>query len=242
MKPHRSSSIFVFFLLFLFLGFRYGQAQNFPPNTTVYAIAKSGLNIRNKPALEGSKVGRIPFGERLELLETVLEAKEQFEGIFGYWVKVQFDSISGYVFDGFLSRIPVLEPLEDKDKYGCLTVNLKKYIISNYNTVDSSEYSNYRDGESTHSMKIFNLNNGHKYIDHFGWESWTTELQLSNILKREGDFLFESLVEVCKLNGGQSIGSNKYMRWINFDHGESISIIKYEEGLGVYVINVNGGT
>ena len=231
MKPHRSISIFVFFLLFLFLGFRYGQAQNFPPNTTVYAIAKSGLNIRNKPVLEGSKVGRIPFGERLELLETVLEAKDQFEGISGYWVKVQYDSISGYVFDGFLSRIPVIDSSVPIESQNCLGPLLREYVRMNYTFVDSVEYTHFGDEDSDFDWVVYELDGGHSFSIARDEDYYMGDLTLNVVLEREGEYLVKSLVDACGL---QQRDYKKFRIWAKPNCGESLEVLYFNKESGEY--------
>ena len=74
-------------------------------------LAKSGLNIRKEANGKSEKIGQIPFG-------TVVEAEidyardlnngysykhfsEIIEGKRGFWVKITFGKIEGYIFSGF---------------------------------------------------------------------------------------------------------------------------------------------
>ena len=73
---------------------------------TIMAI--SGLNMREKPALDSKKIAAIPFGtivQAEENYETFQRQEEkatlEIEGRKGYWLKIKYDLKEGYVFSGF---------------------------------------------------------------------------------------------------------------------------------------------
>lgn len=77
-----------------------------PEPETVNVMAFSGLKIRTAPGLESQVLKVIPFGERVNVLEKS-EISENVEWFSGQWIKVEYQGIEGYVFDGFVSDLPV---------------------------------------------------------------------------------------------------------------------------------------
>lgn len=77
----------------------------YKPGDQLYVLAKSGLNLRDKPSKNGRFLQIIPFGSTT-LVRQITNKEYQVEGISGYWVKVIADDREGYLFDGYLSSYP----------------------------------------------------------------------------------------------------------------------------------------
>ncbi len=83
-------------------GYNYGD--------TLTNMALSGLKIRSEPG--GSNVvGKVPYGGKVIVCAKPWGFADELlpyetEGIKGGWVKIKFENISGFVFDGFLSTLP----------------------------------------------------------------------------------------------------------------------------------------
>ena len=69
-------------------------------------LAFSGLKIRTAPGLEGQVLKVIPFGETVNILESDPNV-ETIEWMEGSWIKIEHQGVEGYVFDGFLSGLPL---------------------------------------------------------------------------------------------------------------------------------------
>lgn len=69
-------------------------------------IAFSGLKLRHSPDSESKVLRIIPFGERLKLIEKQ-DSSFLVEWLEGGWSKVRFEGEEGYVFDAFLTPLPV---------------------------------------------------------------------------------------------------------------------------------------
>ncbi|MBU44249.1 MAG: hypothetical protein CMN76_13595 [Spirochaetaceae bacterium] len=69
---------------------------------TMYAAAKSGLIIRSEATTDSAKLGLIPYGSSLTVLEQTGDTLTIL-GRQGRWSKVEFQGITGWVFGGFLS-------------------------------------------------------------------------------------------------------------------------------------------
>lgn len=80
---------------------------------TLYVGASSGLNLRDAVGLEANKLGTVPYGAAVVMLQaprdgTTFEV-EELPGftISGLWIKVRYQGQEGYVFDGYLTRLPM---------------------------------------------------------------------------------------------------------------------------------------
>lgn len=81
----------------------------FSNDETVYVTAPSGLTLREAPNLHARIIEIIPFGESLNVIieESVEMESQRIDWIDGQWIKVSFEGEEGFVFDGFLSHLPV---------------------------------------------------------------------------------------------------------------------------------------
>lgn len=84
--------------------------------TELNVTASSGLKMRNAPGLHSKVITVVPYGATVTVLADFLEEKtsETIEWVEGSWTLVAYGDDEGYVFDGFLSELPV--PLEDFEK------------------------------------------------------------------------------------------------------------------------------
>ncbi len=74
--------------------------------------AKPSLVVRGAPDTAADKVGNIPYGEKINVIDKV-DKVATIDGQTGSWVKVQWKDSSGYVFDAFLTK-SVSTPTSDK--------------------------------------------------------------------------------------------------------------------------------
>lgn len=158
----------------------YSQRQ-YTPNQTVYCWAKSGLNLRKQPSTNSDKVTKIPFKGSVTVIDTmkgksysdVLTNDSKYPlTINGNWLKVSYKSKSGdhidtgYVFDGYLSRI--------------YPQSLDDYFLKNYiKTVDTT-MTDY--GQTFKcSYKLYRKKNGdyYKHIDEGG--RWSHDYYFPNL-------------------------------------------------------------
>jgi hypothetical protein len=112
-------------------------------NDTLFVWANNGLSIRDTTSIEGRRIGIIPYGQKLKVLEskfdgyhediiTIYPEKKEQNGneiksysrieLQGSWVKIKYGEIIGFVFDGYLSKydapsINAKEVHENLDNY-----------------------------------------------------------------------------------------------------------------------------
>jgi hypothetical protein len=75
-----------------------------------YVLAAGGLTLRHKPDLKSKKVKHLPFGTGIVLKANKHPDEHQTEIFTGYkvkgrWLKVQVDTLEGYVLSAFLSDL-----------------------------------------------------------------------------------------------------------------------------------------
>lgn len=97
---------------YLFLIPSFLTAQFFyHPGDSLHVWAKSGLNVRNSPNLEGKKLGKLPYGAAIEVLnrpteislETTIVPSRNFKQqkmppltFTRHWAKIKFQDTVGY--------------------------------------------------------------------------------------------------------------------------------------------------
>ena len=72
-----------------------------------YVIADNGLSIREKPDVNSEKIGRLKYGESIEISENTgekLVIVDSGKTVSGNWVKIKTRTKYGYVFDGYLAK------------------------------------------------------------------------------------------------------------------------------------------
>lgn len=141
---------------------------------TLTCLAVSGLKIRSEPGGE-NVIGKVPFGGKVIACPRPLDVSGhsipyEAEGIQGFWVKIKYQDLTGYVFDGFLSSLPA-------PSLQCNS--LKQYAEHTfYRSGKKNVYPHNSEGLSLADTLEFFVFNGN-YIIHeerFGYESWSESL------------------------------------------------------------------
>jgi hypothetical protein len=99
------------------------------PGDTLWVWAKTGLSLRESPDVKSKVLIKVKNAEKVIMLDypdqqypfeleeikssiqiTPGEGKKEFPGyaLTGYWAKVRYGEITGFVFDAFLSRLPTI--------------------------------------------------------------------------------------------------------------------------------------
>jgi hypothetical protein len=126
----KNTTILLIFLLQSVL--MVAQSSRFKDDETIHVWASSGLNMRSKPDAKAEKIATIPYGAKVVVLPNIgvkipFEV-EEFKGfvVKGYWLLVKYENTEGFVFDGFLSRLPA--PIFNKNEDKGLEEYFDKYI------------------------------------------------------------------------------------------------------------------
>jgi len=80
-------------------------------------LAPSGLNMRATPGLKAKRIGAIPYGENVEIVDTLISVFDTVDyvrtlrngepikyPIIGGWIKVKYQQKVGYVFSGLIGN------------------------------------------------------------------------------------------------------------------------------------------
>lgn len=66
-------------------------------------VVKSGVFIRDSTTINSNAVGSVKFGEMVAVLNEP-SAKDVVNGMKGNWVKIKYNTYTGYVFDAYLGN------------------------------------------------------------------------------------------------------------------------------------------
>jgi len=87
---------------------------------TLTVWATSGLNMREGPGTDFPKLKKLEYGTQVQVIDNYIQSTPLDLKVFkrnkktdaftmhGFWVRVKIGRQEGYVFDGYLSRLPVL--------------------------------------------------------------------------------------------------------------------------------------
>ena len=224
-------------------------ATNYTVGQTLNVVAFDGLVLRSKPGTHGKNLTTLQTGETV----TIQEMTKQKDSIFGFsgnWVKIQTKNQgTGYVFDAFLSTLPIAKSISDLQKEkpesniepGRYPVLLSHYTKENF-TKGKCVYnlSNHIDGESTHNMKIQTLEEGHTLVEHGYWEANSTELILTNVRSSEIYYLVHQLfkdtdpkaiqISDQRLRNPSRFKGEKSNIDQRYNYGESLELYQNDQG------------
>ena len=174
----------------------FSQNINYTIGDTLNIFALSGLKIREEGHANSKVLASMKFGEKVVVLDTFStgnKSKQTIEGFGGSWIKVRYDAIEGYVFDGFLSALPVpkmnyrqdirkMKARKGKNSEGYaheIEDAFKEYMNTEFDSINEPmEYFNGYDGESTHYMYIQKMSHNCIKIEHGGHESYGVDLEI----------------------------------------------------------------
>lgn len=177
------------------------QRPNYQVGDTLKVFTLGGLKLREGIGLSSKVIGSMKLGNKVVVLNHFDAAQKYFqtiEGFSGHWIQVQYDTLIGYAFDGFLSALPIPnttpvkreirkrtpEELEEEKRHrgAGIQSSLDNYIESKFqNVCDPVEYFNGEDGESYEVLIIQKISMGFTKIDRRGWEEGGTEIVMPNV-------------------------------------------------------------
>jgi len=100
----------VMFLFISSLCLSLTKANNVLGEQYLSVSATSGLSMRTAPGLSAEKIMIIPHGAEVQvILRDKNPLEETVEWTKGQWTYVEYDGRRGYVFDGFLTSLPMPE-------------------------------------------------------------------------------------------------------------------------------------
>lgn len=194
-------NITVLLLMIILSEIGYSKQVPYKIGDTLNVFTISGLKLRNGASLSSRILASMKLGDKVVIKNDFLndnKYSQNIEGFAGHWVKVKFDTIEGFAFDGFLSSLPIPsenlikknENIKTKEEIEAdrpyqgqeIETALQEYIKTEFYPIcESVEYYNGSDGEGYHFLGIQKLNRGFTRINHEGWEASGTELLMPEI-------------------------------------------------------------
>ena len=214
------------------------QQSRFKEGETVNVWAASGSNMRDKPDAKATKLATIPNGAKVTVqanigLKIPFEV-EEFKGfvVKGYWLLVKYGNTEGFVFDGFLSRLPAVTKND--------TLGIEEYFDKNIGKIGGKYEVRFRE-EGADSMRYAKPNekyNLDKY-DELGFkQKYKNGVVLSYSMGEGGGGYNIELPNGTLYEGYYLIKEFFYSKEsdiISFDKKEkSVNIAPKEEGAGCY--------
>ncbi|HMU02743.1 MAG TPA: SH3 domain-containing protein, partial [Saprospiraceae bacterium] len=174
------------------------QSINYAINDTMYVYAFNGLNIREQQNMKAKVIEKIDFGQKVEIIGIAENPNDNIiviESLKGNWVRVKYNNMIGYAFDGYLSKLPNTpfpstfpvfkhydKANEDSYEGHQMKAELSKYIETYYKPLcETIEYFDPKKGKGGQKLEITKLQNGYTKIIKVGWEGYAMELLLPKI-------------------------------------------------------------
>lgn len=112
------------------------QSQNYAIGDGVLVAATSGLRLRVQPDMNSPTIKVLKYNDYLEVVQTASTEKDlsgRIQWQDGQWIRVKTDHVSGWVFDGFVTTLP----LPDEETQLCIdcysmTQPLNEYISAHF--------------------------------------------------------------------------------------------------------------
>lgn len=83
----------------------------------MYVIAPSGLLLRKEDNVDSEQMGKMPYGASVKVLSRPDNSSIEVSGIEGHMIQVQYNDITGYAYDGYLTRFKVPQRKETPERY-----------------------------------------------------------------------------------------------------------------------------
>ncbi len=100
-----------------------------PSKTYVYVNATSGLSLRSGTNLTSKKILTLPYGSQIEHLSSPAHTDMTIDGIQGKMIEVNYQGATGFVFDGYTTKLAPPQENESLENYA-------KRISTPANTVE----------------------------------------------------------------------------------------------------------
>lgn len=161
--------------------------------TQLYVMANSGLNLRVEPNNDSESLGVVEFGLSVHVLNQPdsIQNVEVLNWVEGSWIYVEFDGINGYMFDGYLSDLPL--PIYEFEKCQLdldLIYPLESWVDVNLGVCKDKVV------EAGLLKKIISdYDGGEKMVRTQKEDNYKVELYLTNIRLMDAYHLLQSMID-----------------------------------------------
>jgi uncharacterized protein YgiM (DUF1202 family) len=234
----------------------------FAQSKTVYNAFKAGLSIRETPSSQAAVISKIPYGEKLTLVNPYSDTFTVVnEGMIGYWNLIEYKGKKGYVVGIYLFDMPPPKATVKtmKDYFAQLSTVAGSPVVFSKNKLGNEMYSQYKkqlykngceyheatfyeSGYNTYFLPEVDLQKGFiltrlipEFKDAFSaTDNYPTESKKIKVKRQSYDS--EKEIKVVKSDGGN--WTDKIV--VNFEDGAIYTFEIYELN-GQLVISFGGG-
>lgn len=203
----------------------------------LFVVAQSGINVRSYPSTNHAILFGVGYGETVEVIESDTGSLDQIDEVWGNWVKVSYGNQVGYVFDGYLSKLP---PVQNQDYTSNVDYmdRIKDFALLQLGpSMPKVTYHSLTDGDGEYKIDIHNLKQGCQYVEYNYCEGKDVELQLAGMRNVEVYYLVSKIFHDCT-----SLDTNKVMELENHkslsftvDAGYYVTIKKIDQKYSIFL-------
>lgn len=169
------------------------NGPRFIEGTQLYVMANSGLTLRMEPNMNSESLGVVEFGSSVSVLnqpDSVLNT-QKLNWVEGKWIYVEYDGVMGYMFDGYLSDLPM--PIYEFEK--CQMDLDLVYPLESWAEVNLGE-SESKSVEAGALKKITDrFVGGEKMVRSHKNEDFKLELYLNDVRLMDAYHLLQSMID-----------------------------------------------
>ncbi len=174
-----------------------GYTQNYRTGDVVHVSALSGLTLREAPGVESAKITLLSYGEKVVVQTPASKAPVKINGFSGNWIQVEAAGKSGFVFDAYLTRLPLFSIDSSNSKKSRAADVLDKYIREKIGIADSIIYTNGLEEEGFQQWATFQLKGEHVYARKSAWKHLEYGLQFAHISENEFISWVKAFLKKC---------------------------------------------
>ena len=149
-----------------------------------FANARNGLNIRTGPSLDSAVVGKLTYGDALGIISAEEGNEAVIDGLAGKWIYIGSDVGRGWVFDAFVSPVPVFTARTSLVDYAKRALGYR--LLTSVPSLNS--------GKNGHAIKVFGDAHGGKFVEHYYFEADTDELQIVRVNEGQAEVLVSNFL------------------------------------------------
>ena len=160
--------------------------------------ALNGLKLRLEPTFRSQVITILDYGEVVTYLGDTPESSPISVGYsIGKWVHVDVNGLEGYLFDGFISRLPIPEVLPHTEY---LTSVLEQYAHGNFHLIQTDTIARSSEMDERFHVKYkYDFEDNIKLYYNAFWQSESIKLEIPNIRIMDAYHLVNALLTVSDL-------------------------------------------
>jgi len=169
------------------------NGPGFIEGTQLYVMANSGLTLRIGPSMNSESLGVVEFGSSVSVLNQPdsIQNTQKLNWVEGKWIYVEYDGVIGYMFDGYLSDLPM--PIYEFEK--CQMDLDLVYPLESWAEVNLGECKSQAVEAGTLKKVTDRFVGGEKMVRSHKNDDFKLELYLNDIRLMDAYHLLQSMID-----------------------------------------------